>query len=174
MSDASWNAALAFVFSVEGGFTDDPVDPGGATNLGITHDELAKWRGRAVTIDDMRKLGKDEAAAIYRANYWAISRCSDLAPGVDLIVFDASVNTGNGRSARLLQAALGVAVDGQIGPVTVAAANAVRADDLVNALADARQNFYQNLPTFSHFGRGWTARVVAARAAALALVTVPA
>ena len=106
MSDASWNAALAFVFSVEGGFTDDPVDPGGATNLGITHDELAKWRGRAVTIDDMRDLGKDEAAAIYRANYWTISRCADLAPGVDLIVFDAAVNTGNGRSARLLQAAL--------------------------------------------------------------------
>jgi lysozyme family protein len=170
MSDASWDAALAFVLSVEGGFTDDPVDPGGVTNLGITHNELAVWRRAAVSIDDMRNLGKNEAGQIYRANYWAISRCADLAPGVDLLVFDGSVNTGNGRSARLLQGVLGVKADGQIGPITVAAANAVRADDLVNALADARQAFYQNLPTFMHFGRGWTARVVAARAAALAMV----
>ena len=171
MSDTSWGASLAFVFSVEGGFTDDPVDPGGATNLGITHDELSRWRGAPVTLDDMRNLGKDEAARIYRANYWNISRCGDLAPGVDLLVFDGSVNTGNGRSARLLQGVLGVAVDGQIGPLTVAAANAVRADDLVNALAAARQAFYQNLPTFSHFGHGWTDRVRKARAAALALVS---
>ena len=167
MADTDWDASLAFVFSVEGGYTDDPMDPGGATNLGITLDELSVWRHTAVTKADVQNLQRDEAGSIYRTNYWNASRCADLAPGVDLMVFDASVNTGNGRSARFLQAACGANVDGSIGPLTVAAANAKPAADLIAALAAARLAFYQSLPTFNHFGHGWTARVQQAQAQAV-------
>jgi len=171
MADANWDASLAFVFSVEGGYTDDPLDPGGATNLGITLDELSVWRHTAVTKDDVKNLQRDEAGAIYRTNYWNASRCTDLSGGVDLMVFDASVNTGNGRSARFLQAACGATADGSIGPLTVAAANAKPAADLITALAAARLAFYQGLPTFSHFGHGWTDRVQQAQAHALQMAS---
>ena len=121
MADTDWNACLGFVLSAEGSYSDNPLDPGGATNLGITLSTLSQWRHTAVTKDDVRNLSTEEAAAIYRSIYWNASRCSDLPAGVDLMIFDASVNLGNGRSARILQAAVGVTVDGSIGPETLAA-----------------------------------------------------
>jgi lysozyme family protein len=163
MADADWNACLAFVLATEGGYVDDPMDPGGATNLGITLDVLSQWRHSAVTKDDVRNLGRDEAAAIYRTNYWNASRCPDLPAGLDLMVFDASVNTGNGRSARFLQEALGVATDGSIGPLTLAAADRKPTAGVIDDLARIRLAFYQGLPTYYHFGVGWTARVAKAQ-----------
>ena len=65
MADQNLDVCLAFVFAEEGGYTDDPMDPGGATNLGITLDELSRWRHTAVTKDDVRNLQKPEATAIY-------------------------------------------------------------------------------------------------------------
>jgi lysozyme family protein len=169
MAEANWNTCLAFVFAAEGGYTDDPQDPGGATNLGITLDELAIWRHTAVTKDDVKNLGRAEASAIYRTNYWNASRCNELPSGVDLMVMDASVNTGNGRSAKILQAAVGVAVDGSIGPLTLAAVAGRPAADLINELAARRQAFYESLNTFNHFGAGWTKRVQQVQALALQL-----
>ena len=167
MAHAAWNACLAFVLAAEGGYVDDPMDPGGATNLGITLDVLSQWRHSAVTKDDVRNLGRDEAGAIYRTNYWNASRCTDLPAGVDLMVFDASVNTGIARSSRFLQTAVGVTVDGSIGPITLAAVGARPAVDLINALAQARLAFYQGLSTYARFGVGWTARVAQAQGHAL-------
>ena len=170
MAEANWDACLAFVLAAEGGYVDDPMDPGGATNLGITLQVLSTWRHTAVTKADVQNLGRDEAGAIYRANYWNADRCSDLPAGVDLMVFDAAVNMGIGRSAKFLQSAIGVTADGSIGPQTLAATAAQPAADLVNVLADARLQFYQGLPTFDHFGHGWTARVNNVKAQALQMV----
>jgi lysozyme family protein len=169
VAEASWDQCLAFVLAAEGGYVDDPMDPGGATNLGITLQELSIWRHTAVTKTDVQNLGKDEAAAIYRANYWNASRCSDLPAGVDLMVFDASVNMGVGRSAKFLQALVGVAVDGSIGPQTINATDAMAPADVISGLADARLQFYRGLPTFARFGAGWTARVNDAKAHALGM-----
>lgn len=170
MAEANWDACLAFVLAAEGGYVDDPMDPGGATNLGITLQVLSTWRHTAVTKADMQGLGREEAGAIYRANYWNSERCSDLPAGVDLMVFDAAVNMGIGRSAKFLQTVVGVTADGSIGPQTVAAAAAKAPADVVNGLADARLQFYQGLPTFDHFGHGWTTRVNNAKAQALQLL----
>lgn len=172
MANSDWNACLAFVFAAEGGYVDDPMDPGGATNLGITLDVLSQWRRGAVTKDDVRNLGRDEAAAIYRTSYWNASRCADLPAGVDLMVFDASVNTGNGRSARFLQMAAGVTADGSIGPLTLAAIGRRPAAELINDLAQRRLAFYQNLPTYDRFGAGWRARVTEAQRHALRMAVV--
>jgi lysozyme family protein len=168
--DDNWDACLSFVLEAEGGYTDDPVDPGGATNLGITLDELARWRRSDVSKDDVRALGRDEAGEIYHANYWRASRCPELPAGVDLMVFDASVNTGLGRSARLLQQAVGTSTDGIIGPHTMAAVSAADASKLVSTLYMLRCNFYKALPTFWHFGDGWLSRTLQARQTALHLI----
>ncbi len=159
MAAANFNSCLEFVLSAEGGFVDDPLDPGGATNLGITLRVLSEWRHTAVTKADVQNLAREEAGAIYRARYWNVVRGDDLPIGVDLLVFDAGVNLGTGRSARMLQAAVGAAEDGAIGPNTLGAMQHHDPSDLILKLVAAREAFYHGLPTFSHFGAGWTARV---------------
>ena len=171
--EQDFEPSMAFVFSVEGGYSNDPRDPGGITNLGVT---LAEWQlyvGRQMVVTDgvMRSLTQDDVRPLYHSHYWNASRCSDLPAGVDLIVFDASVNTGCGRSIRALQDQVGAVVDGIIGPHTLAAVNAIDPEQLIAALAAERLQFYQSLNTWSAFGHGWTDRVKRAQAAAENLVT---
>ncbi len=169
MASASFAEALSLILRHEGGYADHPLDPGGATNLGITRATLADWRGRAVSRAEVRALGQAEAAAIYRQRYWNAVRADDLPAGVDLAVFDAAVNAGPVRAVRWLQAALGVAVDGRIGPQTLAAARRTDRADLIRAISSQRLGFLRRLATFSAFGRGWTRRVAETESAALAL-----
>ena len=166
MADANWNSCLAFVLAAEGGYVDDPLDPGGATNRGITLNELSQWRHTAVTKADVQALTQAEASAIYQANYWNVTRCHDLPSGADLMVFDAAVNMGSGRSAKFLQSAVGATPDGAIGPATLAAVAAANAATLITSLASERADFYHSLPTFDHSGAGWLARVQKATALA--------
>jgi len=85
MAAGNFALALALVLESEGGYVDDPRDPGGATNLGITRATLARWRGRVVSKADVRQLGRAEAAAIYRALFWDKIRGDDLL-GVDSVL----------------------------------------------------------------------------------------
>jgi lysozyme family protein len=173
MAAASFEAALAVVLAHEGGYVDHPSDPGGATNRGITRATLAGWRGRPVSKAEVRALGRDEAAAIYRARYWNAVRGDDLPAGLDLAVFDFAVNAGPGRAIRTLQQVLGVRQDGAIGPQTLAACQADSAL-LIRALGVARLAFHRRLPTFATFGKGWTRRIRAVEREALALASPPA
>jgi lysozyme family protein len=174
MTAANFNSCLDFVLSAEGGYVDDPLDPGGATNLGVTLRVLSEWRHTAVTKFDVQNLARDEAGAIYRARYWNVVHGDDLPAGVDLMVFDAGVNVGPGRSARMLQAVVGAAEDGAIGPETLTSVGGHHdLSDLISKLANAREAFYQSLPTFSHFGAGWTARVNRLKQLALRMAEAP-
>jgi lysozyme family protein len=167
-----FGACLPLILKHEGGYVDHPADPGGATNLGITHATLAAWRGKPVTKQDVRNLTVTEAAAIYRARYWDAVRGDELPAGVDLAVFDFAVNSGPGRAIRTLQGVLGVAQDGALGPVTMAAlAKAPGKATVIVDLCDARMRFLRGLSTFATFGRGWTARVNAIEDAALKVAT---
>lgn len=152
-------ACLQVVLHHEGGFVDDPNDPGGATNMGITHKTLAAWRGRAVTAEDVRNLTEHEASLIYRAEYWDRLRCGQLPAGVDLVVFDYGVNAGVSRSAMLLQGLVGAREDGVIGPKTIAAVRRQRPDELVQSFGGSRLRQYMSFSGWKHFGRGWSRRV---------------
>ncbi|MBN8901820.1 MAG: hypothetical protein J0H57_12360, partial [Rhodospirillales bacterium] len=99
---------VAVTLSQEGGYVDDPRDPGGATNLGITRATLSAWRGQEVGKDEVRALPREEAVEIYRANYWLPARCGDMPAGIDLMVFDCGVNAGPRTAVRMLQRLLGV------------------------------------------------------------------
>jgi lysozyme family protein len=116
---------------------------------------------------EVQRLTRSETARIYRALYWTACKASKLPPGVDLAVFDFAVNSGPDRAIRALQAELGVVVDGQVGPLTLGAAARANSRQLINALCDRRMGFLRGLKTFASFGRGWTSRVAAIRAAAL-------
>lgn len=121
-------------------FTNDPNDRGGPTKGGITLETLGAWRGKPVTAADVEALTGPEVRAIYRQEFV-------VGPGFDKIgdadvrfyVVDAGVLHGPGWAARRLQEVAGVAPDGVVGPVTLAAVNA---DDLgakLNLLFAARR-----------------------------------
>jgi lysozyme family protein len=167
MATTSFPAALALVLAHEGGFADHPLDPGGPTKFGVTRETLARARGRAVTREEVRALGREEAGAIYRRLYWDAVRADQLPAGVDLALFDFAVNAGPIRASRTLQAVLGCAADGSVGPLTLAAARSAPAPETVRALTRARLDHLSSLRTWPVFGRGWRRRVLAVEAAAL-------
>jgi len=114
----------------------------------------------------MRALTPEQVAPMYKAKYWDACKCDDLPRGVDYAVFDAAVNVGPRRAAKLLQAALGVTADGSIGRATIAAATAADPSDLIEIFSYEKEAFYQSLPTFDTFGRGWFNRVARVQDAA--------
>lgn len=140
----------------EGGFINDARDKGGATCWGVTED-VARVNGYTGA---MRDLPQDTAKAIYRARYWTPIRADELPDGVRFDAFDAAVNSGVRTSIMWLQASVGVAVDGALGPATLAAVNAagpMAAARFNGARLDAMTNM-SGWPTFS---RGWARRVAA-------------
>lgn len=164
-----FEAALDRVLIQEGGFVHHPDDPGGATNLGITRRTLSQARRRPVSVEDVRRLTREEAASIYRRVYWDAVRGDELPPGIGLAVFDMAVHSGPSRSVRLLQEALGITADGILGSRTLAAAWAADAADLVRRLSRARLGFLSRLPGWPVFGRGWRRRVLTIEREALLL-----
>lgn len=163
-----FDACLPVILKHEGGYVNHPADPGGATNRGITIGTLSNWLGRPATKQEVRDLTAETAAAIYHARYWLPVRGDALGPGLDLAVFDYAVNSGPQRAVRDLQAVLGVAQDGVIGPVTLAAVSARRRQDIVVELCARRLAFLQSLKmSWPVFGKGWQRRVAAVQAEAL-------
>jgi lysozyme family protein len=130
---------------------------------------LARARGAAVSVADIRALRADEAARIYRERYWNAVRGDDLPSGLDLAVFDLAVNSGPGRAARLLQAVLAVPVDGIVGPVTLEAARRSDCVRAIRILTESRLRFLSGLSAWPVFGRGWRRRALATERAALVL-----
>lgn len=135
----------------EGGYVHHPSDPGCETHWGISK--------RFYPDLDIRNLTRDQAVCLYRRDYWAKLRAQDLPPVVGFTVLDCAVNHGRGQAARWLQRAIGVADDGIIGPVTLAAARSADPNDTVLRMNAERLRFYARLSTFNDFGRGWTRRV---------------
>jgi len=165
---------LAFTLKAEGGFVDNPADPGGATNMGITLATLREWsEDPDLGLAQIEDLTLRTARAIYRSQYWNPLQGDALPKGVDLSVFDMGVNAGIWTSARLLQRALGFTgedVDGSIGPETLAAAAKCEPRLLIDDLAERQAAYYRGLADFPTFGRGWLDRTKARRDAALAVI----
>ena len=167
----NFDDALAHVLRFEGGYSDHPSDPGGATNLGITKADLERFRGHAVTKAEVKALTKDEAAEIYRRYYWAAAACNQLPEGIDLAVFDCAVNQGIGRASRYLREAAAVVLNGPIGGNPIAAATAAKPDALLTEYMARRIQGYVLLQKlFKVFGLGWSRRLMATHAAALAIL----
>lgn len=154
----------------EGGWSDNPNDPGGATMKGVTQRTYSDFLGRPATRAELRAIPDGHLQAIYRTGYWDKVRASELPSGVDFAIYDAAVNSGPARAAKWLQSALGVPADGILGPKTLAAAKAADPTALINKIMDLRLAFLKNLTTWQHFGKGWNSRVASVRAEALEMV----
>lgn len=155
----NFEQCLAFVLKHEGGYVNNPKDPGGRTNLGVTQKVYEAYVGHPVTEADMRSLTPEMVEPIYKRNYWDVLRCDDLPDGVDYAVFDLGVNSGTRRAAKILQKCAGVPDDGIIGPMTMKAVSECNPRHLASDICETRLAFLQGLPIWDTFGRGWGRRV---------------
>ena len=158
---------LDLVLKHEGGYVHHEKDPGGRTNLGVTQRVWEEWVKHPVTEKDMRELTPALVAPMYEMKYWRTSYCEKLPKGLDLLVFTMAVNSGSGRSVKLLQDAIGVVADGVIGPNTMAKINEANVEVLIDKFSEARTSFYKGLKTFPVFGKGWLSRTESERLEAL-------
>ncbi|MFT0860921.1 glycoside hydrolase family 108 protein, partial [Ancylobacter sp. G4_0304] len=170
MTASSFDGALSRVLVHEGGWSDHPRDPGGATMKGVTQRVYDGWRRRAgLKTRNVRQITDAELRAIYRVQYWVAVRGDDLPAGLDDCLFDAAVNSGAAQAAKWLQRALGVAADGQIGEATLAALAGRDVASLIGEVCDRRLAMLRALSTWKTFGAGWSRRVAQVRAQALRL-----
>ena len=139
---------LPVTLRFEGGWSDNPHDPGGATMCGIT---LATFRRThpGATKDDLRAISEADKLEIYDREYFRPIGGSLLAPGVDLAAFDPAVNSGVGWANKALAATAGLAAVAR-----------------VHAISARRLSFLHGLKTWSYFGKGWGARVASVEATA--------
>lgn len=161
---------MPWVFEEEGGYVDHPKDPGGATNLGITHKTLSAWRGRPVTKQDVKNLTRQEAQNIYKSEYWNQVRGDRLPAGLDYVTLDYGINSGPSRAVRELQKIVGVNPDGIVGSQTTTAIQKFSVAKLIDLYCDARIKYLRSLKTFKTFGKGWLARVERVRKRSKSLV----
>jgi len=166
MSAGAFKPCLAFTLEWEGGWSDDPQDPGGATMQGITLSTYSSFLGRQATKDELRNIPEEDRDLIYLVHYWDPVQAERLPSGVDLVTFDAAVNSGVSRAARWLQLAVGADTDGIVGEETVSACLSADPVKTIDTVCELRLDFMRSLPTWSRFGAGWQRRVEAARALA--------
>jgi len=161
----------------EGGYTNDPRDPGNWTGGKVGVGKLlgTKFGIAANTFPDLdiKNLTAEHARKIYKDLYWDKVKGDELPAGIDWAVFDYAINSGPFRAIVGLQRALGVADDGKLGPVTLEAIRKANPRRVVNALCDERLKLMKSLRHWPTYKKGWTRRVSEVRAAALSMTDAP-
>ena len=153
---SNFQECLDLVLKSEGGWVNNPADPGGETNLGVTKRVWEEYVGHAVKT--MKDLTKDDVAPMYELKYWRPCYCEVLPRGLDFVVFSMGVNAGPGRSVKLLQQSIGCVPDGVIGPRTRELISASNSANLIAKFSETRREYYRALKTFPIFGKGWISR----------------
>jgi lysozyme family protein len=135
----------------EGGYVNNPADPGGETNWGISK--------RSYPHIDIKNLTKEGAKEIYRRDFWDV--LGDAHPALKFQVFDFAVNSGIQTALRKLQSAVGVADDGHWGPVSARALSAMQLNDVLLRFNSRRMRFITSLSDgwWREFGRGVMNRI---------------
>lgn len=153
----------------EGGFVNNPSDPGGATNMGITLETLQRVRPGA-TVNTVKTLSKIDAIAIYKELYWTQFHIESMPVDVQDVVFDSYVQYSPHTAGTLIQKSLtilgqNVAIDGIIGDNTINAMQKVSAKELRKTILSTRKTYYENLaashPSQGQFLNGWLRRLEA-------------
>ncbi|MCW0235222.1 MAG: hypothetical protein OJJ21_16595 [Ferrovibrio sp.] len=171
--DHNFARALSLVLKHEGGWSDHPADPGGATMKGVTLANFRRYVKPNATKADLKAITDEQIATVYRRFYWDAVAGAELPDGVDYAVFDFAVNSGPSRAAKYLQAVVGVTQDGKIGPATVKASRQMAQASIIHKLCDDRLAFLKRLSTWPTFGKGWERRVKEVRSGALLMLGQP-
>jgi lysozyme family protein len=161
---STFDVACNLVLAEEGGWSADPEDPGNWTGGKCGQGQLRGTKfgicSRSYPAIDISNLTRADAEVIYRRDYWDKIQGDKLPPQIALMVFDCAVNQGLGAAIGILQTALGVPPDGQLGPVTLAAANSKAPIALLTEIASLRAVRYAHNQNVVKYGLGWYRRLM--------------
>lgn len=149
MSD--FDRAVTILLEEEGGYVNNPKDPGGETNFGISKSSYPNV--------DIAHLTPDGVKAIYFRDYWTPAHCEQMPWPLSLFVLDCAVNCGIGTAIKLLQGSLNVNADGVFGPHTADAIGNHPLEQTLEKFQVAHTIHYFGFKGFDVFGKGWCARV---------------
>ena len=147
----TYDQAFKKVIGHEGGYVNDPDDPGGETKYGISK--------RAYPGENIKDLTLDRAKELYRRDYWDKTRSDEIPEEIRYAHFDMAVNAGTGAAAKNLQRAARVKVDGQIGPHTLHAATQVRIGDYLFWRAIHYMKIMNKNNRLVKYAGGWSNRI---------------
>lgn len=150
---ASFDDAFDALIGNEGGYSNNPADPGGETMWGVTA-RVARASGYAGA---MRDLPRETAKTISKKLYWDPLRLDELDPRVAFQIFDANYN--GGHPVIWMQGSAGAKVDGLLGPATIAAVQAVDPLRFLLRWNALRLTYFTSLKTWPNFGKGWARRI---------------
>lgn len=146
-----FDRAFEMLIGHEGGYVNDPRDPGGETKYGISR--------RAYPGEDIAGMTLERAKLIYRRDYWGPAGCDAVPDAVRFDLFDTAVNAGPRAAIRMLQRAARANDDGILGARTLMALQGIDPMRLLARFNGERLDHLNDLPTWPAFGRGWTQRV---------------
>lgn len=174
--ERAFELAHTHVESIEGGLAEHKDDPGGITKYGISLRFLEDYektkQGRKLltklkiyTVDrnSILEMRKNQAKAIYYNAFWLSPKINLLPLYLAIITYDYAVNSGSFYAVKVLQKALGITIDGIIGPQTEEKAAMAVQKDIAKLMLEERVKFYRKLvqqkPKMKTFLRGWLNRV---------------
>ncbi len=145
MKQITFEVAFDRLIGHEGGYVNDPNDPGGETNWGISK--------RSYPSLDIKSLTREGAKAIYFRDFWECVQ--GVHSSIKFQVFDAAVNSGINAAIRMLQRAVGVADDGIWGPYSTGVASSMAESDVLMLFIAERAEYFTKLMNWKHHGKGW-------------------
>lgn len=153
-----------FILQWEGGFVDDPIDRGGATNKGITIGTFRSFYGKDATVEQLKNISDEQWLHIFKSGYWDPWKADEItSQSIANIVVDWAWASGTGTSIKQVQRLLGVEPDGIVGPKTLSAINSADQRMLFAEIHAARLKFVDNIvqrdPTQVRFLKGWKNRI---------------
>lgn len=147
----NFDDSFAKLIGNEGGYVNNPADPGGQTKYGISK--------RSYPGEDIQNLTLERAKYLYQRDFWGPAGCDALPDALKFEMFDAAVNMGLRPAVKLLQLACGAFSDGVLGPNTLQAVQSMSADKVLVRLQAQRLRYYAGMVTWPSFGKGWVNRV---------------
>lgn len=155
---------MPFILRWEGGFVDDPLDRGGATNKGVTIGTFRQFYGADATVEQLKNITDGQWLHIFKAGYWNPWQADEIAnQSVANIVVDWAWASGTKTSVMKVQRIIGVNVDGIVGTKTLGAVNGACQQELFDKIHDARIKFVKGIvrrnPSQIRFLTGWLNRI---------------
>lgn len=159
----NFNEAFERLIGHEGGFSEDPKDPGNWTGGRVNFGELkgTKFGIAANTYPDLdiKNLTIDDAKAIYLKDWWEKLGNDEISDAIKYQLWDFAINAGMITAKKALQRAVKVVDDGVIGPMTIKAVKSMTETDVLMRFNAQRIRYYTSLPSWPTYGKGWANRV---------------
>ena len=150
----------SFILSWEGGFVNDPRDPGGATNKGVTLATFRSVFGKDKTVKDLKKITDSQWMTIFKTKFWDRYKADSIKDEwITYLLVDWLWTSGPGNAIERVQKFLGLKIDGIVGNVTINKINSYNGKELFTKLWHLRENFIKTRAQYLIYGKGWLRRL---------------